>query len=113
MTLGDNQMPREHSQRQSTSEVEKKCLQSFKHHMIIAPLPAAASISRLPPPFSSKLSRNKWDDLKAERGCRRLDFARLRHPAGIVSVDHGGQPTQLRERLAQDFEALGGKIGCQ
>jgi hypothetical protein len=26
--------------------------------MIIAPLPAAASISRLPPPFSSRLSRD-------------------------------------------------------
>jgi hypothetical protein len=48
LTLGDNQ-----------TAAPKKPLQSFRSATIITPLPAAASKLWSPPPFSSRLSRNK------------------------------------------------------
>ena len=48
MTLGDNQ-----------TAAPKKPLQSFRSATIITPLPAAASKLWSPPPFSSRLSRNR------------------------------------------------------
>src|SRR5262245_35286076 len=63
---------------------------------------------------SGKLGRDvlnapdgQWDDLEAERASCGVNLFPLRQPAGIVSIGHDGQPTQIWENLAHEFEAFG------
>ena len=53
-----------------------------------------------------------WYDLKTERARRRVDLVHLRDATGIAGIGQDRQPTETRENLAHEFEALGSEITC-
>src|SRR5262249_27298790 len=63
----------------------------------------AGSIKRLraareplePGRYVLNASDGQWDDLEAERASCGVNLFPLRQPAGIVSIGHDGQPTQI------------------
>src|SRR5262249_2057861 len=52
-------------------------------------------------------------DIEAERAGGRLNLVHLQCGDGITDIRQAGQPAQTWDNLAQEFESLASKIGCQ
>ena len=49
-------------------------------------------------------------DIQSERADRSLSLAHLQHRGGIIGINQDRQPLQTGDNLAQEFEALAGKL---